>query len=81
MTSDELLDHVCDLLKRRERVSYRALKIRFQLAGPYRGPPLAGEVVGAAGGDEPESPLAAAGQACRSAGVPRTDLRLVHRRL
>jgi hypothetical protein len=34
MTFDELLDQVCDLLKHQEGVSYRALKIRFQLAGP-----------------------------------------------
>jgi hypothetical protein len=81
MTFDELLDQVCDLLKRQERVSYRALKIRFQLASPYRGSPLAGQVVGAAGRHELESPLAAAGQACGSAGVARTHLKLVHRGL
>jgi hypothetical protein len=62
MTSDELLDHVCDLLKRRERVSYRALKIRFQLAGPCRDPLPAGEVVGAAGRYEPGSAMAVARQ-------------------
>jgi hypothetical protein len=38
MTLDELLDQVCDLLKHQEGVSYWALKIRFQLAGPRRGP-------------------------------------------
>jgi hypothetical protein len=68
MTFDELLDQVCDLLKRQERVSYRALKIRFQLASPRRGSLLAGQVLGAGGGHEPESALAAAGQTRRSAG-------------
>jgi hypothetical protein len=63
MTFDELLDQVCDLLKRQERVSYRALKIRFQLAIPYPGLSPAGGVVGAAGRNEPEPPVAAAGQA------------------
>jgi hypothetical protein len=81
MTFDELLDQVCDLLKRQERVSYRALKIRFQLASPYRGSLPAGQVVGAAGGREPESPLAAAGQADRSPGVACPHLRLGRRGL
>jgi hypothetical protein len=31
----ELLDQLCDLLQRQERVSYRALKIRFQLDDGY----------------------------------------------
>src|SRR5262245_5173708 len=31
MTFDELLAHVLDLLRRQGRVSYRALKVRFQL--------------------------------------------------
>ena len=34
--------------------------------GPRRGPPSAGQILGAAGRDEPQSPLAAAGQAGRS---------------
>jgi hypothetical protein len=37
MTFDELLDQVCDLLKRQEHVSYLALKIRFQLDDDYLG--------------------------------------------
>jgi tetratricopeptide (TPR) repeat protein len=47
--------------------------------GPRRGPSTGGQVVGATGGAEPEPAMAAAGQACRSAGVARTDLQLVHR--
>jgi class 3 adenylate cyclase len=35
MTFDEILAHVLDLLQRQGRVSYRALKIRFQLDDDY----------------------------------------------
>ena len=47
-------------------------------AGPRCGPPPAGEVVGAASGDEPESPVAAAGQAAEAHDAAGADLRLVH---
>ena len=50
-------------------------------AGPRRRPPPAGEIVGAAGGHEPEPAVAAAGQARRSARIPGADLQLVHRGL
>ena len=41
-------------------------------AGPGRRPPPGGEIAGAAGRHEPQSPLAAAGQAGRSAGAAGT---------
>ena len=50
-------------------------------AGPRHRPPPAGQVAGAAGRDEPEPPVAAAGQARRSARAAGADLRLVHRGL
>ena len=50
-------------------------------AGPRHGPSAAGESARAAGCHESESTLAAAGQACRSAGAAGTDLWLVHRGL
>src|SRR5206468_7101622 len=43
-------------------------------SGPHRRPSPAGEVVGAAGGDESEPPVAAAGQADRSTGTLGTNL-------
>ena len=46
-----------------------------------RGPPSAGQILGAAGGDEPELPVAAAGQTCRGLRAVGTGLRLVHRGL
>ena len=48
-------------------------------AGPGRRPPPGGEIAGAAGRHEPQSPLAAAGQAGRSACAAGADLWLVHR--
>ena len=45
------------------------------------GPRPAGQVPGAARRHEPQSPLAAAGQACRSPRPARPDLRLVYRGL
>jgi len=42
--------------------------------------PLAGEILGTAGGDEPQPPVAAPGQAVRSPAAGRS-LRLVHRGL
>ena len=50
-------------------------------AGPRRGPPPAGEVAGAAGRDEPQSAVAAAGEVPGSARLASADLRLVHRGL
>ncbi len=50
-------------------------------AGPRHRPPPAGEVAGTAGGDEPESAVAAAGQASRSLRGAHVHLRLVHRGL
>ena len=50
-------------------------------AGPRRGPPPAGQIAGAAGGDEPEPAVAAAGQAGRSSRAAGADLWLVHRGL
>ena len=50
-------------------------------SGPRHRPPAAGQVAGAAGRHEPESPVAAAGQARRSPRAVGTDLRLVHRGL
>ena len=47
-------------------------------AVPRHGPSAAGEIAGAAGRHEPQPPLAAAGQAGRSAGAAGADLRLVH---
>ena len=46
-----------------------------------RRPPPGGEVAGATGRHEPQSPVAAAGQAGRSPCVTGANLRLVHRGL
>ncbi len=35
MTFDELLDHAIEMLQRRGRVSYRALKIQFDLSDDH----------------------------------------------
>jgi predicted ATPase len=48
-------------------------------AGPGRRLPPGGQIAGAAGRHEPQSPLAAAGQAVRSAGAAGARLWLVHR--
>src|SRR5262249_40979288 len=48
-------------------------------AGPRRGPPPAGQVPGAACGDEPGAPVAAPGQARCGPRAASADLRLVHR--
>jgi hypothetical protein len=37
MTFDEILAQIIDLLKRQGRVSYRALKMRFDLDDEYLG--------------------------------------------
>ena len=46
---------------------------------PHRRPPPAGEIVGAAGGAEPEPAVAAAGQVDRGLRAPGAGLWLVHR--
>src|SRR5439155_24932078 len=48
-------------------------------AGPGRGPPPAGQVLGAARRHEPVPPVAAAGEARRSLRVAGAHLRLVYR--
>jgi hypothetical protein len=48
---------------------------------PRHGLPAAGELAGATRGDEPEPPVAAAGQAASSARPAGSHLRLVHRGL
>ena len=48
-------------------------------ASPGRCPPSGGEIARTAGRHEPQSPLAAAGQAGRSPCAAGADLRLVHR--
>ena len=48
-------------------------------AGPHRGPLPVDQILGAARWHEPESPLIAAGQACRSLCATGVDLWLVHR--
>ena len=50
-------------------------------AGPGHCPPPAGQILGAARRHEPESPVAAAGQARRGSRTAGADLRLVHRGL
>src|SRR5688572_6804405 len=44
MTSDEVLDQVRELLQRKTRLSYQALKLRFNIDDPFLGG-LKGELI------------------------------------